>query len=400
MPSEDRRSATPFASSFHVTAKPVGSLCSLNCTYCYYAQVDKLRAIAGGKGAIMTDAILEALIRGLLEASAAPEIHVCWHGGEPLLAGLDFYRRVVEIQARHCPPGRRFVNALQTSGVGLDADWARFLGEHDFLVGLSIDGPKFLHDRCRRDRMGRSRFAASLGAVQVLRRFGVAVNSLTAVGAHNFEHGARIYRFLKELGFAFMQFIPVVERLDAAGRPAPPPGPVAIEGTTDMPAPWSVPAEGFGRFLCDVFDVWSRHDQGRISVQNFDLLLRAMLGRPSGLCVYAARCGDCLALEADGGLYACDHYVYPAYRLGSLVGNPLAALVRQPAQDAFGRWKQTSLPEACTACDFRQACHGGCPKHRFVAAERGFAGNYLCPSYKRFFGYVAPRLAQRAKVPV
>jgi len=381
--------------SIHVTAKPVGALCSLSCTYCYYAQADKLRSIGGGKGMVMSDATLEALIRGLVEASDVPEIHICWHGGEPLLAGLDFYRRAVALQARHCPPGRRFVNALQTSGLGLDADWARFLREHDFLVGLSIDGPKFLHDRCRRDRMGRSRFAATLGAVQLLERFDVAVNSLTAVGAHNFEHGAKTYRFLKQLGFTFMQFIPVVERLDATGRPSAPPGPAGGEPSADPPAPWSVPADGFGRFLCDVFDIWSRHDRDRISVQNFDLLLRSMLGLPSGLCVFAPRCGDCVALEADGGLYACDHYVYPRYRLGDLAESGLASLVDRPLQRDFVRWKQESLPADCATCEFRLACHGGCPKHRFRTAERGHPGNYLCPSYRMFFGHAAPRLAQR-----
>jgi uncharacterized protein len=381
--------------AYHVTAKPVGSLCSLNCTYCYYAHSDKPLAIGGGKGSIMSEATLEALIRGLVETSDAPEIHICWHGGEPLLAGIGFYRRAVALQAQHCPPSRRFVNSFQTSGVGLDADWAKFLAENAFLVGISIDGPKFLHDRCRRDRVGRSRFSATLSAVHQLQRFGVATNSLTTVGAHNFDQGERIYRFLKELGFKFMQFIPVVERLNATERPAPPPGPGVKDTTTHQVAPWSVPADGFGRFLNDVFDVWLRHDAGRISVQSFDLLLNAMLGEPSSLCVFARQCGDCLALEADGGLYACDHYVFPEYYLGRLGDGTLEQLANQPQQAVFGEWKELSLPEECLSCTFRRACQGGCPKHRFNTTAQGHARNYLCPSYKKFFAHAAPRIAAR-----
>ncbi|WP_374649808.1 anaerobic sulfatase maturase [Dongia sp.] len=395
MPTDNRN----HAKSLHVTAKPVGSLCSLNCTYCYYAYADKPPAIGSAKSAIMSDATLEELIRGLVETSDTSEIHICWHGGEPLLAGMDFYERAVALQAQYCPPGRRFVNAFQTSGVGLDAEWARFLADNAFLVGLSIDGPKFLHDRCRHDRMGRSRFAASLSALHQLQRFGVPVNSLTTVGTHNFEHGARIYRFLKQLGFKFMQFIPVVERLNAKKRPAPPPGPAAKDEAMHPVADWSVPATGFGRFLNDVFDIWLRHDTGRVSVQNFDLLLRALLGAPSGLCVSARRCGDCLALEADGSLYACDHYVFPEYYLGKLGQETLGQLANRPSQHAFGEWKQESLPDDCLSCSFRQACHGGCPKHRFIPADRGHSRNYLCPSYKNFFAHAAPRMAERMTAP-
>jgi uncharacterized protein len=385
----------------HVTVKPVGALCALECSYCYYAQADKLAETGGRKSGIMSDATMAQLMHDLIDASDAPEMHICWHGGEPLLAGLSFYQRVIEVQAQLCPPGRRFVNALQTSGIGLDADWTRFFGRHGFLVGLSIDGPKFLHDRCRRDHMGRSRFGATLAAAERLIEGKVQVNSLTTVGAHNVEHGARIYRFLKALGFRFMQFIPIVERMGANARPARPPsmpGPdEADAGEANLaPTPWSVPAHGFGQFLRDVFDAWMPRDRSRISVQNFDLLLGAMLGAPSGLCVHAESCGDCLALEADGSLYPCDHYVYPQLRLGQLGQQKLGEMVAEDRQRAFGRWKWSGLPQACRSCAFRRACHGGCPKHRFVTAEAGPPDNYLCPSYRQFFSYAVPRLADAA----
>lgn len=370
---------------FNVIAKPIGPTCNLDCAYCYYKEKDRL--YPGTRSFRMSERVLEAFIRDYIESQEAPEIWFSWQGGEPLLLGLGFFRKVVALQRRHCPPGKRVCNALQTNGTLLNRAWAGFLGAHDFLVGLSIDGPRRLHDRYRVDKRGRPSFATVLGKLELLQEAGVEYNTLSVVGRHNVRFPMEVYRFLREHGVRFMQFIPLVERLGEGAALAGPP-------TLDRqgaPAPWSVPPAAYGDFMCAVFDEWVRHDVGRVYVQLFDVHLGMWAGLPAGLCVFAETCGRGPAMEHNGDLYACDHYVYPSHRLGNILETPLRALVDSPRQRRFGGDKKTTLPRRCRECAFRFACNGGCPKHRFLRTAEGEPGlNYLCAGYKRYFSHTAP----------
>lgn len=360
-------------------AKPVSAACNLACRYCYYLhRPDKPPARRMGRD------VLEAYVRDTLAAQpGAPEIVFGWQGGEPTLAGLGFFREAVALQERYRPATTRIVNALQTNGTLIDEEWARFLREHGFLVGLSLDGPAHFHDPLRRDLKGRTSHARTVRALSLLQRAGVEVNTLTVVHRLNYRQGREVYRFLRRLGSTHMQFIPLVERL-AGGRFAGPPG----EQPRASIAPWTPPPEGFGEFLCDVFDDWSARDVGRVFVQIFEEYASVLAGLPARLCVFAADCRGTPILEANGELYSCDHYAYPAYRLGNVMETPVGELARSARQIKFGQAKSDSLPEQCTGCEFLAACFGGCPKHRFASAS------YLCPSYRRFFEHAGAELAR------
>lgn len=382
-----RRQGGPFS----VVIKPIGPKCNLSCRYCYY--LDKDRPYPNGHRFGMSDRLLEAFTRDYIAAHRnEPEITFLWQGGEPTLRGRGFFRKALEFQRRYGPPGIKISNALQTNGTLLNQRWVAFLREHDFLVGLSIDGPRRLHDRYRVTRKGAPSFDAVLKALRLLRREQVAFNTLTVVHRANARHGREVYRFLREEGVRFMQFIPLVERLGGDGGLAGPPAP--NDGRTPQsPAPWNVPPQGFGRFMCAVFDEWVRRDVGSIFVQQFDVLLGQWSGQPSTLCVYAETCGQALALEHNGDLYACDHYVYPDQRLGNMEERAIGELARLPRQRRFGEDKRDSLPKSCRDCEFLFACHGGCPKHRFATTPDGEPGlNYLCPSYQRFFAHTGPTM--------
>lgn len=352
--------------AFSVMAKPASSACNLTCRYCYYLhRADKPPARR------MAREVLEAYVRDTIAAQpGAPEIVFGWQGGEPTLAGLDFFEDAVALQERHCPAATRIVNALQTNGTLIDEDWARFFREHNFLVGLSLDGPAHFHDPLRRDLKGRGSHARALRALSLLSRAEVDVNTLTVVHRLNYQHGREVYRFLRRIGARHMQFIPLVER------------------TAGGIAPWTAPPAGFGRFLCDVFDDWRAKDVGRVFVQIFEEYASVLAGFAPRLCVFAADCRGTPILEANGDLYSCDHYAYPAYRLGNILETPIGELARSERQIRFGRTKSDPLPGPCTRCEFLAACFGGCPKHRFSSE------NYLCPSYRAFFAYAAPQLAR------
>lgn len=350
-------------------AKPVSAACNLTCRYCYYLhRPDKPPARR------MARDVLEAYIRDTIAAQpGAPEIVFGWQGGEPTLAGLGFFKDAVALQEQYRPATTRIVNALQTNGTLIDEDWAGFFREHGFLVGLSLDGPAHFHDPLRRDLKGRPSHARTLRALTLLQRAGVEVNTLTVVHRLNYQHGREVYRFLRRLGSCHMQFIPLVER--TAGGTAPP--------------------EGFGKFLCDVFDDWRARDVGRVFVQIFEEYASVLAGLPARLCVFARDCRSTPILEANGDLYSCDHYAYPAYRVGNILETPIGELARSERQIEFGRSKTDSLPGQCARCEFLAACFGGCPKHRFGApntAER--RGNYLCPSYRTFFAYTGAELSR------
>lgn len=371
---------------FHIMAKPAGPICNLDCAYCFY--LEKERLYPGTSDFQMPDAVLKSFVRQHIEANTGAIVQFAWQGGEPTLRGLEFYERVVALQAQY-GAGRTIENALQTNGVLIDEAWARFLATNRFLVGLSIDGPSDLHDRYRRDRGDRPTFNAVMSALELLKRHEVAFNTLTVVSRETAQRPLEVYRFLKRVGSRFMQFIPIVERRTAAPGAD---GLALVTPDSDARAAvtsWSVDPAEYGQFLCSIFDEWVRHDVGTLHVQQFDVALEAWGGMESSVCLFRETCGRALALEHNGDVYSCDHFVYPNNHLGNLLEQPLAALVDSPAQQAFGQAKRDRLPAECIECDVRFACHGECPKHRFVKSKDGSHDlNYLCAAYKRFFRHI------------
>lgn len=346
---------------FQIIAKPAGPACNLACTYCFY--LDKP---ATGR---MSPEVLEAFIRQRIAAEPGREVDFIWQGGEPTLLGVAFFEQVVALQGRYAH-GKRIYNALQTHGGLLDEEWAVFLARHDFLVGLSIDGPAELHNDRRVDKQGQPTFATTLRGLDVLKQHGVRFNTLTVVGSHNAHAPLAVYRFLKAIGSEVMQFIPLVEHTGGVATPA------------------SVSGEAFGEFMVQIFDEWVRHDVGRHFVQHFDTALSIWLGRGSPLCLFAPECGLVPALEANGDVFACDHYVTPEWKLGNLLDAPLADLVESTQQQNFGAAK-AQLPQQCQRCEVRFACQGECPRNRFALSAEGEPGlNHLCAGYKRFFSHI------------
>lgn len=373
-------------SVFSTVLKPAGSACNLDCSYCYY--LDKALQY-GGREAAMREELLEEYVRQYIRANAGDCVTFCWHGGEPTLLGIDWYRKALDFQRKYAD-GRRIENSLQTNGTLLDAAWCDFLAENGFLVGISIDGPRDIHDTFRRDRGGRPTFDRVLEAVRLMKRSGVEFNTLSVVNKRCEGRGAEIYRFLRDVvGSRYMQFLPAVEHVvkrPGLRRPliVSPDEPGATE------APWSVSAAGYGRFLRDIFDLWVRHDVGRCYVQLFDATLAQWCGLPPGLCSMAETCGEALVVEHNGDVYCCDHFVYPEYRLGNIAQTPLSELFGMPGRLRFGLAKRNALPADCLGCRFFFACHGECPKHRFVQTVDGGRKNVLCEGLKAFFTHAAP----------
>jgi uncharacterized protein len=335
----------------------------------------------------MSPDVLDSFVRQYIEAQDAPEVTFAWQGGEPTLLGVEFFRRAVALQRQYAG-GKVIHNAFQTNGVLLNDEWARFFAGHGFLIGLSIDGPEALHDHYRRDKGGHGTFARVMRGLESLRRNRVEFNTLTCVQRHNSTRPLEVYRFLKTMGSGFMQFIPIVERVapnpDAHGLTL-----LAPDAPDADVTPWSVRPKDYGSFLTAIFDEWVRNDVGRVFVQLFDITLAAWLGEEPPLCVLGSTCGNALAIEHNGDLYSCDHYVYPSHRLGNILETPLRTLVHSAFQRQFGLDKRDTLPTACRECPVRFACNGECPKHRFAVAPNGERGlNYLCPAYTAFFHHV------------
>jgi uncharacterized protein len=362
--------------AFHVMAKPCGAICNLECAYCFYLPKQGLYP---GSDFRMSDELLEAYIRQHIEAHRAPEVTFTWQGGEPTLMGLGFFRRAIELQRKYRQPGMRIHNALQTNGVTLNEEWCRFLHDNSFLLGISLDGPRHCHDPFRVDKGGASTFDRVMAGIALLQRHRVELNVLAAVHAANAGRGLEVYRFLRdEVGAEVIQLIPIVERERAAG---------SHEGVRVTSR--SVSALQYGEFLIAVFDEWVRHDVGRVFVQIFDVALGAWFGAPSTLCVFAETCGDALALEHNGDLFACDHFVDPRYRLGNITETSLADLVASPRQRSFGLAKRDTLPRLCRECAVGFVCKGACPKDRFLTTPDGEPGlNYLCEGLKAFFTHI------------
>lgn len=362
--------------SFHLLAKPTGSACNLACAYCFFLEKERLYP---GERMRMSGDTLELYVRELVGAHRTPQVTIAWQGGEPMLMGLEFFRRAVELGEKYARPGQTVVHTIQTNGTKIDDAWARFFAEHGFLVGLSLDGPRELHDAFRRDKRGRPTFDRVMRGLDALHRHGVEWNALTTVNAANERHPTDVYRFLRdECDCRFVQLIPVVERPCKDGVPYG-------DTVTDR----SVSPHCWGAFLIHVFDEWVRRDVGEVFVQLADVALANWYGEPSGLCVHTASCGTALAMEFNGDVYACDHFVEPAYLRGNIADEGLAALVASDAQVRFGNDKWRTLPRCCRECDVRFACHGGCPKDRLAVAPDGEPGlNYLCPGYQAFFRHI------------
>jgi uncharacterized protein len=383
--------------AFQVMAKPTGAICNLDCDYCFFLSKEELYP---GSGFRMPDDVLEAYVSQLLAAHrGVDEVVVAFQGGEPTLMGIDFFRRVIELERRYAVPGQQVLNTLQTNATLIDDAWAAFLREHGFLVGVSIDGPRAMHDAYRVDKGGKPTYDRVIAGLDALTRHGVEWNALTTVNAANGDHGREVYTFLRdELGAQYVQLIPIVERVTPELLPLAESGWGARSGSRplykqqgDLVTGRSVGAEQYGRFLVDVFEEWARHDVGDVFVPTFDTALAHWLGmHQTGACVHAETCGDAVALEHNGDLYSCDHYVEPEYRLGNIAeGRTLLQLVDSPQQRAFGDAKRDTLPAYCRSCDVRFACHGGCPKDRFLTTPDGEPGlHYLCAGYQLFFRHV------------
>jgi len=378
-------------------SKPIGPRCNIDCTYCYYLEKEKL--YPAEKKFRMAPDVLESYVRQLIEGNVEAgmkEVPFAWQGGEPTMLGINYFRKIVALQKKYAPEGVTITNALQTNGILLDDNWGAFLKDEGFLVGISIDGPKKVHDRYRHDRAGRPTFDAVMRGLNVLQRHGVEHNALTVVQRANGGKGKEVYKFLKGLGIDFMQFIPIAERSSGDGLAGAPQVDMDPGNTVTQ---WSVSPRVFGKFLCDVFDAWITRDVGEIFVQHFDVQLGLWMGHRSSLCVFSETCGNALAIEHDGSLYSCDHFVYPEYRLGKITETPMRELVWTDRQQDFGRDKADGLTAQCKSCNFRFACNGGCPKHRFATAKNGEEGhNYFCESYTMFFRHAGPKLQEMGQL--
>jgi uncharacterized protein len=377
-------------SAFHIMTKPTGPICNLDCKYCFYLEKENLYPAQSDWA--MPEPVLDAYVRQYIEAQRVPVVSFAWQGGEPTLLGVDFFRKAVELQKKYAG-GKRIENAFQTNGILLDDEWCSFLAENNFLVGLSIDGPRELHDAYRVDKGGRPTFDRVVRGLGYLKKHGVEFNTLTVVHRQNSQHPLEVYRFLKEVGSGFLQFIPIVERIAAAPDSH---GLVLI--APDSPerasvSSFSVEPLQYGKFLCAIFDEWVRQDVGRYFIQIFDVALESWMGFDQSLCVFRPTCGAAMALEHNGDLYSCDHFVYPENKLGNIMDRPLESLVQSDQQRKFGLDKRDTLPLYCRQCDVRFACNGECPKHRFIRTPDGEAGlNYLCAGYKLFFHHVDPHM--------
>jgi uncharacterized protein len=380
--------------AFHLLAKPTGATCNLDCKYCFFLSKEMLYP---GSRFRMADELLETYIRQLLEAHQVPEVNVAWQGGEPTLMGLDFFQRSVEYVEKYRRPDQQVQYTIQTNGTKLDDQWATFFKQHNFLVGLSVDGPKELHDAYRMNKGGQGSFDQVMKGREALVRQEVDLNILCTVHAANADHPLEIYHYFRdELQAQFMQFIPIIERATAETLP------LANEGWSERPGgerplytqigelvtERSVKPEQYGRFLIAIFDEWVRRDVGKVFVQSFDAALANWIGRPS-LCIFQPTCGSALALEHNGDLYSCDHFVEPAFLLGNIQETHLIELVASDQQRKFGQDKFDSLPQYCRQCEVLFACYGECPRNRFIHTPDGEPGlNYLCAGYKLFFNHI------------
>lgn len=371
--------------TFHLMAKPTGPICNLDCKYCFY--LDKENLYPGNKKWAMTDEVLERFVKEYIITQRTSNINFAWQGGEPTLLGVNFFKKVVKLQKKYSS-GKSIINAFQTNGMLLNDEWCEFFVKNNFLVGLSVDGPKELHDKFRVYKGGQATFDGVMRGLSFLKKHSVEFNTLTCVTRENSYKPLGVYSFLKEIGSSFMQFIPVVERkLDCS-----------IEKSTFIPpesdskpevTKWSVESLQYGKFLATIFDEWVQNDVGKYFIQIFDVSLESWLGLHQSLCIFSETCGHAMAIEHNGDIYSCDHYVYPENKLGNIMEKDLGKIVNGTKQVKFGIAKKYNLPKYCLDCEVRFACNGECPKHRFIKTPSGEKGlNYLCAGYKYFFNHI------------
>lgn len=385
----------------HVLAKPMGAVCNLRCDYCFYLEKEKL--FPEREDFRMSDSVLENYIRQYIEAQTTPEVEFVWHGGEPTLLGIDFYRKVIEYQ-KPFRDLKTIKNSLQTNGTLLTDEWCEFFKKNGFFIGLSLDGPEAVHDRYRRDRGGQPTFTGVMRGLKLLQKHGVEYNILACVGKETAYKPLEVYRFFKEQGVEFIQFTPVIERMPDQtalnhGLSLAMPAVLDHDEPNVRVTPWTVEPEAYGDFLIAIYEEWVRKDVGKIFVMNFEWALNAWIGNPSPVCVFARQCGRAVALEHNGDVYTCDHYVYPEYRLGNLREKNLNKMVESSVAGGFGPHKEKTLPRSCRECEVLKACWGGCPKHRFLQATSGEPGlHYLCVGYRKFFKYIRKYLRGMAQL--
>ena len=387
---------------FHVMAKPVGAECNLKCGYCFY--LEKEAILSPKKKSCMSDEVLETYVREYITSQDAHEISFVWQGGEPMLAGLDFYRKAIRLQKKYARHGKNITNALQTNGTLLNDEWCLFLAENSFIVGISLDGPKDVHDRYRVDRGGKPTFDRVMNGIKLLKKYGVEFNVLACVTRESSGRAVEIYRFFKNAKIDFIQFTPLVERLPNAAAEnlglhyAVPPV-LNEKEPHEQVTSFSVRPEAWGEFMIAVFDEWVRNDVGSTWVMNFESALANWMKLAPASCVFGKHCGRSTIIEHNGDIYSCDHYVYPEYRLGNVLDNQLEELINSEKQIEFGECKETMLPETCRECEVLFACRGECPKHRFSHTWNGEPGlNYLCNGYRNFFRHIHPYMKGMAQL--
>ena len=378
--------ANPFAKPLYVMLKPAGAHCNLACKYCYYLEKNKLYPTA--QRHLMSDEMLEQFTREYIEAQTMNQVLFTWHGGEPLLRSIDFYRKALSLQQKYAG-GRRIDNVIQTNGTLLTDEWCEFFAQNHWLVGISIDGPQPYHDHYRLTAAGKPSWQKVMQGIKLLKKHGVEWNAMAVVNAYNVNHPLEFYRFFKENGCQFLQFTPIVERQTRHedGRTL-----ASLADKDEIPlSEASVKPEQWGYFLCAIFDEWVRKDVGKIFVEIFDCTLANWMGVSPGICAYSKECGHAGVMEHNGDVYSCDHFVFPEYKLGNIRDHSLIDMLYGEQQQEFSRLKHSSLPRQCKECDMEFACHGECPKNRFMKDKYGDSGlNYLCPGYYHYYQHVAP----------
>lgn len=376
----------PFARPLYVMVKSVGSVCNLSCDYCYYLEKSKLYKEA--KNHVMSEELLEKFIDEYINSQTMPQVLFTWHGGEPLMRPVSFYKKAVELQKKYAR-GRTIDNSIQTNGILITDEWCRFFKEHNFLVGVSIDGPQEFHDEYRKNRQGQPSFAKVMKGIELLKKHGVEYNAMAVVNDFNADYPLDFYHFFKEIDCHYIQFTPIVERIyqraDGLSLSSP------IQNEKAELTDFSVSPEQWGNFLCTIFDEWVREDVGNYYIQLFDSTLANWIGEQPGVCSMAKNCGHAGVMEYNGDVYSCDHFVFPEYKLGNLYSNTLVEMMYSDKQTKFGEAKSKTLPTQCKECEFLFACNGECPKNRFTFTETGEPGlNYLCEGYHKFFKHIAP----------
>lgn len=365
-----KASFAPFGHPLYIMLKPVGAVCNLRCSYCYY--LDKKDLYPDDKQFVMSDTLLEKFIEEYINSQTMPQVLFTWHGGEALMRNIDFYKKAIALQKKYAR-GRQIDNALQTNGTLLTDEWCRFFKENNFLIGISLDGPQQFHDRYRKTKDKRPSFYRVMKGIELLKKHEVEFNILAVVNDYNVDHPLDFYNFFKSIGAQFIQFSPIVEKIDG------------------IMAPWNVPADKWGDFLISIFDEWVKQDVGQTYVQMFDAALANWAGVDPGVCIFAKECGHAGVMEFNGDVYACDHFVSPEYKVGNIYSNSLMEMMYSQKQINFGKDKHQTLPQQCNCCKYKFACWGECPKNRIIKTAEGEDGlNYLCEGYYKFFDHIAP----------